>query len=122
VLRGGGWSSDTASCEVAYRDFGSSGSWDDYIGFRVARGRSDGSVGGSGGGSGGSVPSATTKEITSFSITAPVTAAGAISGTTITVSVPYGTNVTSMTTAITHTGSSISPAAWTVMDFNNPYT
>jgi hypothetical protein len=52
-----------------------------------------------------------TKRISAFSITSPVTATGTINETakTIRVTVPYGTALTGMTASITHNGASISP-------------
>ncbi|GHT91675.1 hypothetical protein FACS1894140_2630 [Spirochaetia bacterium] len=61
-------------------------------------------------------------EITAFIITGPVTAAGTISGTDITVTVPYGTTVTKIAPQITHTGVSISPASGAPQNFTNPVT
>jgi uncharacterized protein (TIGR02145 family) len=61
------------------------------------------------------------KAITAFSITNPATV-GVISQTahSIAVTLPSGTDVTSLTPAITHTGSSISPEAGLAQDFTNP--
>jgi hypothetical protein len=55
--------------------------------------------------------SATDRAITAFNITGPVSAAGVIdeAAKTITVTVPYGTDLTAMTATATHTGDSISP-------------
>jgi hypothetical protein len=63
------------------------------------------------------------KRITAFAITGPVQASGNINETnhTITVNVPYGTNVVNMITAIIHTGAAISPASGTA-DFSIPRT
>jgi hypothetical protein len=55
------------------------------------------------------------KDITSFKIGDAV---GTISGTSIAVTVPYSTNVTSLTPTITHSGVSISPAG--AQDFSKP--
>ncbi|MFC4305189.1 beta strand repeat-containing protein, partial [Cohnella boryungensis] len=61
------------------------------------------------------------KAITAFSFTTP-----AVSGTvneanhTIAITVPYGTNVASLTPTITHSGASISPTSGTVRNFTNP--
>jgi hypothetical protein len=64
------------------------------------------------------------KDITAFTITSPVTVSGSISGTNITVTVPYVTNITSMTATVTHTGASVNPASGTAQNFTNsvPYT
>ncbi|GHT91683.1 hypothetical protein FACS1894140_2650 [Spirochaetia bacterium] len=64
----------------------------------------------------------TAGEITAFIITSPVTAAGTISGTDITITVPYGATVTKIAPQITHTGASISPASGAERDFTNPVT
>ncbi|WP_238177842.1 DUF5018 domain-containing protein [Paenibacillus contaminans] len=60
------------------------------------------------------------KEITGFSFTTP-SATGTINQAagTITVNVPYGTNVTALTPTITHTGASISPNSGATRDFSN---
>lgn len=63
--------------------------------------------------------SAGSKEITSFSITSPF-AAGTITGTDISVTVPYGTVVTSLVPSISHTGSSINPLPSIPQDFSVP--
>ncbi|MFC4598798.1 S-layer homology domain-containing protein, partial [Cohnella hongkongensis] len=63
------------------------------------------------------------KAITAFSFASP-----AVTGTvneanhTIAISVPYGTDVTSLTPTITHTGASISPTSGTAQNFTNPVT
>jgi hypothetical protein len=64
------------------------------------------------------------KAITAFSITSPVTAAGSIDegSKTITVTVPYGTDVSAMTASVTYTGASISPAPGTARNFSSPQT
>jgi hypothetical protein len=59
------------------------------------------------------------KAITSFSIGA---AAGAITDQAITITVPYGTDVTSLSPVILFTGSAVSPASETPQDFTNPVT
>jgi hypothetical protein len=46
--------------------------------------------------------------------------AGIISGTDISVTVPYGTTLTSLTPAITHSGASIDPATNVAQDFSSP--
>jgi hypothetical protein len=68
--------------------------------------------------------SSTAKEITAFSITSPVSASGVVNEAdkTVTVTVPYGTAVTGMTTSIAHTGVSISPDNGTAANFTNPVT
>lgn len=58
-----------------------------------------------------------TKDITKFSILGKE---GVISGTDITVTVPYGTDVTSLIPTVDYSGTSISPASGTVQDFTNP--
>ncbi len=63
--------------------------------------------------------SAGSKEITSFSITSPF-AAGTITGTDISVTVPYGTVVTSLVPSITHTGTLIDPSPSMPQDFSVP--
>lgn len=59
------------------------------------------------------------KDITAFSIGG---VNGTISGTNITVNMPYGTNKTNLTPTITHTGASVSPASGAAQDFTNPVT
>ncbi|MHB9294136.1 hypothetical protein Holit_03262 [Hollandina sp. SP2] len=61
------------------------------------------------------------KEITGFSFASPQ-AAGTISGTNITVTVPFDTVLTSLTPTITHTGVSVSPPSGEVRDFSSPVT
>lgn len=60
-------------------------------------------------------------DITEFAINNPWSA-GSINSTTneITVTVPYGTLLTSLTTEITHTGQSINPANGSEQNFTNP--
>jgi hypothetical protein len=67
-------------------------------------------------------PPSSAKAITTFSITSPVSATGVINegAKTITLTVPYGTAVTSLTPALTHTGVSISPASGAAENFTNP--
>jgi formylglycine-generating enzyme required for sulfatase activity len=62
--------------------------------------------------------------ITAFNVTSPVTATGVIDETanTIAITVPYGTNVTSLTPTITYTGKSISPATGVAQNFTSPVT
>jgi len=58
-----------------------------------------------------------TKDITSFSIDG---VAGVISGTTITVTLPAGTNVSSLTPSIIYTGNTVNPDTGIAQDFTNP--
>ncbi|MBD2866358.1 S-layer homology domain-containing protein, partial [Paenibacillus oceani] len=62
-----------------------------------------------------------TKEITGFSFASPAVA-GTINeaSRTVSVTVPYGTNVTALTPTITHTGASISPNSGVPRNFTNP--
>jgi hypothetical protein len=60
------------------------------------------------------------KAITAFSILTPVNVVGSISGSNITVTVPYGTAVTAMTASATHTGASISPDPASSRSYANP--
>jgi hypothetical protein len=64
------------------------------------------------------------KAIRSFSIISPVTAAGIINeaAKTVTVDVPHGTDLSAMTTSITHTGVAINPASGTARNFSSPQT
>ncbi|MDR3160434.1 MAG: DUF5018 domain-containing protein [Spirochaetaceae bacterium] len=64
------------------------------------------------------------KEITAFSITAPVNAIGTVDETlkTITVNVPYGTSLTAMTASVSHTGASISPDPMAAKSYAAPVT
>ncbi|MCR1024375.1 DUF5018 domain-containing protein [Cellulophaga baltica] len=57
------------------------------------------------------------KAITAFTIGG---VNGTISGTNISVTLPAGTNVTALSTSITHTGTSISPASGAAQDFSSP--
>jgi spore coat protein CotH len=59
------------------------------------------------------------KAITSFAIGIAV---GVIAEQTITVTVPYGTNITDLSPVILFTGRAISPASMTVQDFTSPVT
>ncbi len=59
------------------------------------------------------------KEITEFSVAGST---GVIGGTTIAVTVPFGTEVTSLTPSITSTGASISPSASIAQNFSEPVT
>ena len=64
------------------------------------------------------------KAIINFNIISPVTATGVIAEAdhTITITVPYGTDVTFLTPTITHTGVSVSPASGATHDFTNSAT
>jgi hypothetical protein len=66
-------------------------------------------------------PQANSKEITGFSFASPE-AAGDISGTSISVTVPYGTALTALVPTITHSGASVTPASGTAQDFSSPVT
>jgi hypothetical protein len=59
------------------------------------------------------------KEITGFSFESPK-AAGSITGTNITVTVPFDTDLTSLIPTITHTGKSVSPASGEAQNFTGP--
>jgi PKD repeat protein len=59
------------------------------------------------------------KAITAFDFTNPA-ATGVIVGGNITVTVPYGTNVTALVPTITHNGASINPASGIAQNFTNP--
>jgi hypothetical protein len=59
------------------------------------------------------------KALTSFVIGS---ATGIINDNTITVTVPYGTDITSLSPLITFTGSAVNPASETAQDFTNPVT
>lgn len=63
------------------------------------------------------------KSITAFNFTSPA-ATESINNTlhTITVTVPYGTDVTSLSPTITYTGASISPLSEVAQNFTNPVT
>ncbi|WP_379213329.1 DUF5018 domain-containing protein [Paenibacillus sp. GCM10012303] len=69
------------------------------------------------------VAASPTKEITGFSFATPA-AIGTVNeaSRTISVTVPYGTDVTSLTPTITHTGASISPNSGVPRNFANPVT
>ncbi len=58
------------------------------------------------------------KDITSFTIEGQ--SDSVIIGTDITVIMPYGTDVSSLSPAIIHTGASINPASGQAQDFTNP--
>jgi uncharacterized repeat protein (TIGR02543 family) len=64
---------------------------------------------------------ASAKEITSF-IFDSIPATGSISGTIITVTVPFGTTITSLAPTIVHTGVGISPASGASQDFTGTVT
>jgi hypothetical protein len=64
-------------------------------------------------------PPSPSKDITSFILAG---AEGTISGTAISVTVPYGTKLSSLVPTITHTGVSISPAADQPQDFRSKVT
>ena len=59
------------------------------------------------------------KDITAFSI---LGVNGAINGTNITLTLPYGTDATSLTPTIVHTGASVSPASGIAHSFAAPAT
>ena len=63
------------------------------------------------------------KSITAFNFTTPA-AIGTINEAvhTITVYVPFGTNVTALVPTITHNGVSVSPSSGVAQDFTNPVT
>ena len=63
------------------------------------------------------------KAITAFNIATPY-ATGVITEAThtIAITVPYGTDVTSLTPTITYTGKSISPATGVAQNFTSPVT
>jgi len=64
-----------------------------------------------------------TKAITAFNIATPYTTGVITEGTrTIAITVPYGTDVTSLTPTITYKGKSISPASGVAQDFTSPVT
>jgi hypothetical protein len=62
------------------------------------------------------------KAITAFNITGPVMATGTVNEATktITVNVPYGTAVTTMTARASHTGVSINPDPTAAWDYTGP--
>jgi hypothetical protein len=67
------------------------------------------------------VASVTSKTISGFSFVSPA-AVGSINeeAKTINVTVPYGTDITSLVPVITHTGASINPASGAAQNFTNP--
>uniref|UniRef100_UPI000B9160FF DUF5018 domain-containing protein n=1 Tax=Methanolobus psychrotolerans TaxID=1874706 RepID=UPI000B9160FF len=61
------------------------------------------------------------KSITGFSFTDPaVTGEINEAARTVSITVPYGTDVTSLTPTIVHTGASITPGSGVAQDFNSP--
>ncbi|WP_240927986.1 beta strand repeat-containing protein [Cellulophaga sp. Z1A5H] len=64
-----------------------------------------------------SVAESDLKDITTFSIDG---VNGTISGTDISISLPMGTDITSLAPNVTHTGASVNPASGLVQDFTNP--
>ncbi len=68
-----------------------------------------------------STPASSEKAITSFDFASPA-ATGTINeiNHTVTVTVPYGTNVTALAPTIAHTGASINPASGAAHDFTGP--
>jgi hypothetical protein len=67
------------------------------------------------------VAPATSKEINDFSFVDPAVAGNINAGAkTISVMVPYGTNVGNLAPVITYTGESINPASGAARDFTNP--
>jgi hypothetical protein len=65
--------------------------------------------------------SSSAKAITGFSFADPAVEGSIDDNTkTISVTVPYGTNLYSLVPEITHTGVSISPASWEPQDFSYP--
>ena len=63
----------------------------------------------------------TSKEITSFTLPGQI-GDTEIDGTSISITMPYDADLTSLTPTITHTGVSISPASGTAQNFSNPVT
>lgn len=66
-------------------------------------------------------PLSSAKDITAFGFTVPAVT-GVITGTNIAVTVPFGTNVTSLSPVVTHTGTGISPALDSAIDFSAAVT
>ncbi|MCL1797691.1 MAG: hypothetical protein FWG24_05200, partial [Eggerthellaceae bacterium] len=62
-------------------------------------------------------PAASTKDITSFALAG---ATGTISGTNISVEVPYGTDLSSLVPTIAHNGMDLLPATSVAQDFSAP--
>ena len=69
--------------------------------------------------SGGGYSNSSPKDITTFSI---LGINGAIVGSNITVTLPYGTNVNSLTPTIIQTGSSVNPVSGVAQNFASPVT
>jgi hypothetical protein len=67
------------------------------------------------------VPSSTTKDITTFYFSNPAVI-GSITGTNISLTVPYGTLLTSLIPTVTHNGNSINPASGVSQNFSSPVT
>ena len=69
------------------------------------------------------ISSNTAKAITTFGFTSP-SVAGTVNETNhaVSLTVPFGTNVTALVPTITYTGSSISPPSGVAQDFTNPVT
>src|SRR5688572_26434548 len=68
---------------------------------------------------GGDVDVGSPKDITKFTING---VDGKITGTSIGLTLPVGTDVKSLTPTIEHTGVSVSPASGAAQDFTNPVT
>ncbi|MBA3464842.1 MAG: Ig-like domain-containing protein [Deltaproteobacteria bacterium] len=64
-----------------------------------------------------SVAPSNAKDITQFTING---VAGAITGTSITLTLPFGTNLATLTPTIMHTGQSVSPASGVTQSFTSP--
>lgn len=64
-------------------------------------------------------PLSSAKDITAFNFAVPAVA-GVITGTSIAVTVPFGTDVTSLSPVVTHTGAGISPALDSAINFTSP--
>jgi hypothetical protein len=62
------------------------------------------------------------KTLTAFVITSPVTAEGRIDeeAKTVSIDVPYGTDLSAMTATVTHTGASVYPASEAAVNFTGP--
>jgi len=65
-------------------------------------------------------PTPSSKDITKFYFTSPASTGTTINGQSITVTVPYNTNLEELTPTIVITGSSVSPASGEQNDFSNP--
>ena len=66
-------------------------------------------------------PLSSAKDITAFGFALPG-AVGVFTGTSIAVTVPYGTDVTSLSPVVTHTGTGISPALDSAINFSAAVT